>query len=72
MMAMNRAEDKYEITYEAKAIANIANMVKIVPAEFITKDGSNVTDDCLEYILPMIQGEAKNYYKNGLPVHLIF
>ena len=72
MMAMNRAEDKYEITYEAKAIANIANMVKTVPAEFITKDGSNVTDECLEYILPMIQGEAKNYYKKGLPVHLIF
>lgn len=72
MMAMNRSADKYEITYEAKTIANIANMVKTVPTEYITGDGSNVTDECLEYILPMIQGEAKNYYENGLPVHLIF
>ena len=72
MMAMNRSADKYEITYEAKTIANIANMVKTVPTEYITEDGSNVTDECLEYILPMIQGEAKNYYENGLPVHLIF
>ncbi len=72
MMAMNRSADKYEISYEAKTIANIANMVKTVPTEYITEDGSNVTDECLEYILPMIQGEAKNYYENGLPVHLIF
>ena len=72
MMAMNRSADKYEITYEAKTISNIANMVKTVPTEYITEDGSNVTDECLEYILPMIQGEAKNYYENGLPVHLIF
>lgn len=72
MMAMNRAEDKYEITFEAKTIANIANAVKTVPVEYITEDGSNVTDECLRYILPMIQGEAKNYFKDGLPVHLIF
>jgi len=72
MMAMNRAEDKYEISFEAKTIANIANMVKTVPLEYITEDGSNVTDECLEYILPMIQGEAQNYYKDGLPVHLVF
>ena len=72
MMAMVRAEDKYEISFEAKTIANIANQVKTVPAEYICEDGSNVTDDCLRFILPMIQGEAKNYYKDGLPVHLIF
>ncbi len=72
MMAMNRAEDKYEISFEAKNIADIANAVKTVPLNYIFADGSNVTDECLQYILPMIQGEAKNYFKNGLPVHLTF
>ena len=72
MMAMERAEDKYEISYVAKAISGIANKVKTVPTEYICNDGSNVTDECLEYILPMIQGEAKNYFENGLPVHIIF
>lgn len=72
MMAMNRADDKYEISFEAKNIADIANAVKTVPVNYITADGSNVTDECLEYILPMIQGEAKNYFENGLPVHLVF
>ncbi len=72
MMAMDRAEDKYDITFKAKTIADIANKVKTVPREFITEDGSNVTDECLRYILPMIQGEADNYYKDGLPVHLMF
>ncbi len=72
MMAMARATDKYEISFKAKNIAKIANKVKTVPLEYVTEDKSNVTDECLRYILPMIQGEAKNYYKNGLPVHIIF
>ena len=72
MMAMVRSEEGYEITYEAKAISGIANKVKTVPTEYICDDGSNVTDECLRYILPMIQGEAENYFEMGLPVHLIF
>lgn len=72
MMAMERAAGKYEISFVAKAIADIANKVKTVPLDYICDDGSNVTDECLEYILPMIQGEAKNFYNKGLPVHTIF
>lgn len=72
MMAMNRAEGEYVITFEAKPVSEIANMVKSVPVAYITEDKSNVTDECLRYILPMISGEAKNYFENGLPVHLVF
>lgn len=72
MMAMVRSDEGYNITYEAKAISSIANMVKTVPTEYICDDGANVTDECLEYILPMIQGEAENYFDKGLPVHLVF
>ena len=71
MMAMDRAEGKYEISFNAKPVCEIANKVKEVPIQYITDDGSNVTDECLEYILPMILGEARNYYKDGLPVHII-
>ncbi len=72
MMAMIRGEGEYKITYEAKPISDIANKVKTVPTEYICDDGSNVTDECLRYILPMIQGEAENYFEMGLPVHLVF
>ena len=72
MMAMDRAEGEYKITYAAKSVVEIANKVKSVPLEYITDDKSNVTDECLRYILPMIQGEAENYFENGLPVHLVF
>lgn len=71
MMAMERAEGEYSILFKAKTIADIANKVKTVPLEYITADRSNVTDECLHYILPMIQGEAENYFESGLPVHII-
>ena len=42
-----------------------------VPLEFITKDKNNVTDECLKWILPLVQGEISPEFKNGLPVHFV-
>jgi 6-phosphofructokinase 1 len=50
----------------------IANAIKKVPAEFINKDGNGVTDECVKYLLPLIDGECDIEYKNGLPVHFSF
>ena len=71
MISFVRANGKYEISYEAKDISEIANAVRNVPREYITDDGSNVTDECLEYIKPLIAGEIAAKYENGLPVHYI-
>lgn len=32
-------------------------------------EGNNVTIDALNYFLPLIQGEPKIDYLNGIPVH---
>ena len=48
-------------------IASVANAVRSVPREFITERGNNVTADCVNYIAPLIMGEAGCTYKNGLP-----
>ena len=45
----------------------VANQEKKMPAEFIATDGFGVTAACLDYLRPLIQGEAYPLYKNGMP-----
>ena len=44
-----------------------ANTEKKVPLEWITDDGTNVSDEFVKYALPLIQGDAKAPLENGLP-----
>jgi len=60
---------KYEIGHED--VSKIANQIKEVNEEFINAEGNNVTDECLKYILPLIEGEVAAEYDRGLPVHII-
>ena len=71
MIAMIReAADEYRIIYAPKDVANIANAVRSVPRDFINERGNNVTDECLEYILPLIQGEIETRFEKGLPKYI--
>ena len=76
MIAMERADNPatrlgYEIRYVTKGIASIANAVRTVPREWIVPENNNVTDECLRWILPLIQGEADPVWRDGLPVHFV-
>jgi 6-phosphofructokinase 1 len=51
-------------------INRVANKVRLVTDEFINQEANNVTSKCMEYIAPLIIGEPKLKYENGLPVHL--
>ena len=71
MMVFIRKEGaEYGVECGSDDIDKIANLIKKVPDEFIVPEGNNVTDECLRYILPLIQGERKNKYESGLPVHI--
>ncbi len=70
MIGYERCDHPYTITYKPMPIDEIANKVKTVPVEFIHPDGNHVTEACLEYILPLIQGEYQTIYRYGLPLHL--
>ena len=59
--------DVYEIEYVAEPLSSAANAEKKIPAEWITEDGANLTDDFVSYALPLIAGEPKRRLKNGLP-----
>lgn len=48
-------------------LSKVANVEKMMPADFISKDGFGITDKCREYLSPLIEGEDYPPYKNGLP-----
>ena len=71
MVTMNRvSNDPYTIEYGYAEIRNIANEAKTVPLEWINDAGNNVTDELIRYLTPLIQGESKVHYENGLPVYM--
>ncbi len=49
------------------ALADVANVEKMMPKNFISRNGFEITDACREYLAPLIQGEDYPPYKNGLP-----
>ncbi len=71
MMCFRRAPGRdYSVSIFPEDISRIANLIRSVPDEFITPDGTNVTDECIDYLLPLIQGEPDIVFENGLPKHL--
>ncbi|MCC6208844.1 MAG: 6-phosphofructokinase [Gammaproteobacteria bacterium] len=45
----------------------VANVEKMMPRNFISRDGFGITTACRNYLLPLIKGEDYPPYKNGLP-----
>lgn len=48
-------------------LGRVANVEKMMPRSFITKDGFGITQKCRNYLQPLIIGEDYPPYKNGLP-----
>jgi len=69
MIAYKCTRDKsgYKCEYVAVPLADVANHEKKVPVEWITPDLNNVTQDFINYALPLIQGEPDILREHGLP-----
>ncbi len=48
-------------------LSDVANFEKKVPIEWINEAGNGVTQDFIDYALPLIQGENHRTLENGLP-----
>jgi 6-phosphofructokinase 1 len=59
---------KYSWKIEPAPLSKIANVEKKLPRSFITKDGFGVTNKGIEYLRPLIVGEAFPKFKNGIPI----
>lgn len=51
---------------EAK-LSEVANVEKMMPRNYITRDGFHITDKAREYFAPLIKGEDYPPYRNGIP-----
>ena len=72
MTAIKRKSNvPYEIEYVTVDIENVANIEKIVPSEWITPEGNDISEEMVDYLLPLIQGEVTIPFINGLPKHLV-
>ncbi len=69
MVAFKRREvnGTYSCEYVMLPLSKVANIEKKVPREWITPDGSNVTEEFINYVLPLIQGEPERVYEYSLP-----
>ncbi len=70
MPAILRNEgDSYSWRLDMAPLDKIANVEKFLPNEYIREDGYGITEAGRQYLQPLIEGEAYQPYKNGLPVH---
>ncbi len=47
-----------------------AGKEKVVPDEFISADGCDITKKAIDYLSPLIMGECEIIYENGVPKYL--
>ena len=73
MVAFKRNEgSSYSCDIVCVPVERVANEIKKVPASFINAEQNNVTDECCEYLLPLICGEYPVIWEKGLPKQIIF
>ncbi len=72
MVILNRSDKNgYECTASAYDINKIANEIKFVPDNWITADGTYVTEEFVSYVKPLIEGVPELIYENGLTKHIV-
>ncbi|MBO7663318.1 MAG: 6-phosphofructokinase [Clostridia bacterium] len=64
------SDDPYQSTTDVNDVHRIANDEKVVPRNWISKSGNYVTEEFLDYVRPLIQGQYSPMMVEGLPRHL--
>ena len=65
------SNNPYEWKIGKAPLADVANVEKMMPMDFITDDGFGITQKCKDYLLPLIDGEDYPPYENGLPKYVV-
>ncbi|MFT6753653.1 MAG: 6-phosphofructokinase, partial [Candidatus Azotimanducaceae bacterium] len=61
---------KYRWSVGEAPLSKVANVEKMMPRNYITRDGYGITKKGREYLAPLIVGEDYPPYKNGLPQYV--
>ena len=61
---------RYKWSIGEISLNRVANKEKMLPRNFISKDGYGITKRAIEYLQPLIEGEAYPNYRKGLPSYV--
>lgn len=64
------ADDSYNACYFADDASKFANFVRHFPQEWILPNYRGITEEALNYFRPLLVGEPKLIYENGIPATL--
>jgi 6-phosphofructokinase 1 len=67
---VRKSSKPYKWAVGMAPLDKVANVEKMMPEDFITKDGFGITAKCRQYLEPLIQGEDYPPYKNGMPQYV--
>ena len=71
MPTVVRTNDKpYRWKIGSAPLSKVANVEKMMPKGFISRDGFSITPKCRAYLEPLIKGEDYPPYKNGMPQYV--
>jgi len=71
MVAIERVgSEPYQSTMGIVDVQLVANQQKDVPRGWINEAGDQVTEDFINYVRPLIQGEVSLFIVDGLPRHI--
>lgn len=65
------SDEPYKVEYSSVDIAEVANLEKKVPLQWINEAHNGVTEEMMKYLRPLVQGEMSCRYKDGVPDYLV-
>ncbi len=69
---VRESSQPYKWSIGEAPLAKVANVEKMMPKDFITRDGFGITAKCREYLAPLIKGEDyPPYGKDGMPKYVM-
>ena len=69
-IVVRTSDDPYNWEIGKADLVDVANVEKMMPAEYISEDGFGITDACRRYLTPLIEGEDYPPYEKGLPKYV--
>lgn len=64
------SNDPYRVEYITVPVSQVANKEKKIPTKWINEAGNDVKPELVEYLKPLIEGELKVEYKDGIPDYI--
>ena len=64
---LREQSNPYRWRFGEESLSEVANQEMKMPIHFITDDGFGITEDCRQYLQPLIEGEAFPPFENGIP-----